>query len=490
MTKKFPLYLMASLIAACGLTTACNDNDSVLSSTSVISADYDNCAVTGFSLASDGAVLRNLDSVFFSIDLVRGEIYNADSLPCGTVTSHFKVNVNTASSSKVELTFKSRYSAADTTVNLTDNPNDSINLTNPASLKITSLNGQVTRTYNLKLNVHTVPTDTLVWHDVDYIFPPYDVKMKSAMLGEKIYTLLADADGVYEMYSGTDPNSVDGVGFIGNFELQGGRVETLTSTDDALYIADDQGKVYKSTDGLEWTVTDATMHCLYGGYGSTLLGARKDADGWKQVSLPATDERALPAGCPVSGTSQLILYGTKWSSSPLAIMIGGRDAEGSLTGQCWAYDGTTWSRVSEISVPAAEGITLFTYDVPSYPTGGWHAERTPALLAMGGKLADGTLSRKVYASYNYGITWSASDSFLQLPDAVGSFADSQAFVLDYELTVDDSTPRPITPSRVSQPVTSWRCPYIFLYGGYDPQGALYHAVRRGVITLFTLRPLY
>ena len=43
-----------------------------------------NVAVTAFSLNEDDDVMANLDSVFFSIDLANGVIFNADSLPVGT----------------------------------------------------------------------------------------------------------------------------------------------------------------------------------------------------------------------------------------------------------------------------------------------------------------------------------------------------------------------------------------------------------------------
>ena len=43
-----------------------------------------NVAVTAFSLNEDDDVMANLDSVFFSIDLANGVIFNADSLPIGT----------------------------------------------------------------------------------------------------------------------------------------------------------------------------------------------------------------------------------------------------------------------------------------------------------------------------------------------------------------------------------------------------------------------
>ena len=80
MTKRFPLYLIAGILALC-LTAACNDDPS---ETTILEDDSNNCAISTFSLAKDDSILRALDSVYFSIDLIDAKIYNADSLPKGT----------------------------------------------------------------------------------------------------------------------------------------------------------------------------------------------------------------------------------------------------------------------------------------------------------------------------------------------------------------------------------------------------------------------
>ncbi|WP_302265615.1 DUF6242 domain-containing protein, partial [uncultured Duncaniella sp.] len=80
MTKRFPLYLTIALLISC-FTAGCNDDTSDMA---VLEGDYYNCSISSFSLSKDDSVLRALDSVFFSIDLINAEIYNADSLPKGT----------------------------------------------------------------------------------------------------------------------------------------------------------------------------------------------------------------------------------------------------------------------------------------------------------------------------------------------------------------------------------------------------------------------
>lgn len=74
------------------LIVSCNkkddDSSEVLKDETVASV-----AVSSFSLRANKNIMQNLDSVFFSIDLDRGIIYNADSLPKGTDISKLTVNI-------------------------------------------------------------------------------------------------------------------------------------------------------------------------------------------------------------------------------------------------------------------------------------------------------------------------------------------------------------------------------------------------------------
>ena len=76
---------MRALIPAVGLAMmagACN-SDSVDNTPQTGYVEPTDVAVTGFKLKADSKILSGLDTVFFSIDLQRGLIYNADSLPKG-----------------------------------------------------------------------------------------------------------------------------------------------------------------------------------------------------------------------------------------------------------------------------------------------------------------------------------------------------------------------------------------------------------------------
>ena len=508
MTKRHPLYLLAGLIALCA-STSCNDDSDVIS----VDGDYNNCAISSFSLSKNDKILNALDSVYFSINMITAEVYNADSLPKGTDISRFVVNVTAPAASSVTITYKSRYTSNDTTTNLTENPGDSINFAGgPAKLTVTSYNGLDKRDYTIRVNVHEMVSDTLYWAQMQKVdFPKSATAQKTVMYGGKTVTLLAGTDGNSYKCTTDDPSAADWT--VTAVTLPAGAdINTFAATDDALYISCSDGSLYSSADGDTWTSAGVKMHCIYGGYGSTLLGARHDSDGWKHVTYPASTEAAVVADCPVSGTSQLVSYQSKWSSTPMVLMIGGKDSSDRYTGESWAYDGKKWARISSQGIDSLACVTLVPYSTPRLSSDSWVVTEQSALLAMGGVgTKDGALvaSNTVYISYDFGITWKKADSYLQFPstepNAYPQFYNAQAFVIDYTLTsrnisgtwTDLTVNRlplwanPIAErSRVSKPVTSWECPYIFLFGGCKADGTLIPSVTRGVINRFTFQPLY
>lgn len=497
------------------IISACNSD----SDTIVTENDFGNCSVTSFSLAEDDSVLSGLDSVYFSIDLVNAEIFNADSLPKGTKIDKLLVEIGTSSASGCDLTFRLPGTSRDTTISYLESPNDSINFADgPVKLLITSYDGLSKYEYTIKVNVHQVVPDTLYWDQMARRDLPGTLAapqlQKTVEFGGKVYCLTSDGEKASIAVS---DNLFENDWSAADVTLPvGADVESFVASTEAMYILDENGNIYTSVDAQEWTPTGSRMDYVYGGYTDHLLGAVKTADGWKHVTYPATVEKTVPTGCPVAGTSNLVAYQTKWSATPLAMFVGGRDASGNVVGSTWGYDGETWAKISNRDIDEREGVTLFPYFTPRVNESTWRVNERTVMIAMGGRYeaADGAVvSNLVYVSYDTGITWEEASDYLQLPSFMPEFASAQAIVIN--TTLDESTPRsavqpdgwmpmtgnrlpvwatPVpfkaTASRVIKPVTEWECPYIYLFGGVDAAGDLHNSLWKGVIRRFTFAPLY
>lgn len=82
MRFRLPIIILVAALSV-GMASCNSDDDSdieIIQDTSV-----GNVAVTSFSLQKSVSSDINYDSLFFSIDLGKAVIFNADSLPVGTV---------------------------------------------------------------------------------------------------------------------------------------------------------------------------------------------------------------------------------------------------------------------------------------------------------------------------------------------------------------------------------------------------------------------
>lgn len=514
MTRFNPIYLLLGLII-CSATIACNEKTDTTDELAV----NGNCIVSAFKLARNEQLLSNLDSVYFAIDLMNAEIFNADSLPKGTDVSKLVVSVTTSEASECNLTYRIPGTERDTTVNYIKSPGDSINFASgPVKMEVVSNNKQVKRTYTLRVNVHQSDPDTLYWTNLGNHALPTTLSAPVAQktvryLGQaRVYTI--DASGAGSMAICDNP---DGNSLTGNWHSEAvtfpadARIETIaTSGYDALYMLTTQGDLYTSTGEPQWTSTGVRMNHIYGILNGRVIGAVNTPSGWKGITYPGGALTDLPAGIPVSGTSETFTYSSKWTIEPLMMFVGGSAADGSLSGDAWAYDGVNWAKLSTTGIEPRTGAILVPYFVPVTNKVTWAVTDESVLLAIGGTVeiaGSRATSRTVFISYNLGMTWKKADSSLQLPTFIPAFEGAQALVFRSEFhasrsassdwTELGSTSLPVwarsaysTRSRmISGPVTEWDAPYIYMFGGRDSSGKLMPNVWRGVINRFTFKPI-
>ena len=471
--------------------------------------------VSSFSLTKDDSVLANLDTVFFSIDLQRGRIFNADSLPYGTrIDKLVPVITFHQGASAVNLTVK-KADGTDTVYNYVTNSTDSIDFSNgPVKMAVTSLFNSFTYNYSIEVNVHKLPSDTLVWTKAEYSSLPGNAAVtaqKTVMTDGNVLCVTTDGSK-FMLNKTTDPNKSWTSSVVSM--PSGADVRSFNADGDTYYILAG-GALYRSTNaGGSWSSTGVRMNHIYGIYQGRVIGTGNAAGAWQIVEYPQAQAQAMPEGMPVSGTSQPVLFTFPMGDSPQMVVVGGRTADGSLTNGTWAFDGSNWAKISTTPVPKAlTGMTLVPY-YSFYEKKAFVYTRYSVLLAMGGN--DGqTNNSTIYISDDCGMTWYEASKTLQLPDFMVALHDADAVVVDQTFTDADLKLKAIgrshtaqwmpielayrlpgsaytsfmPASRATEPISSWECPYIYSFGGIKPDNKLQSTVWRATINRLMFKPI-
>lgn len=463
-------------------------------------------AVQGFSLTADSKVMANLDSVFFSIDLDHAVIFNADSLPVGTSINKLVPKITfpaAVSKAEIEMTGGTTRTGV---VDYKTSPTDSIDFTGNVTLTLATEDGALSRTYTLKVNVHKMVADSLMW-DNTALAPlpsaaPSPREQRTVDLNGKAYTLMQEADGSYTLAVSSDLAAASWTKTALSLPFAP-QVRSLTATDSELYILDTDGTLYSSADGRQWQTTGADWTTLIGAFGNAVLGVRQDAgryyhDIWPRPASYAAVE--IPADFPTEGLSNFNSFTSKWATDPIGQFTGGRRG-GTVYGDTWAYDGANWAKISNTPLPAMQDVLVLPYFNYRQTTTSWVQTEFSVLLALGGRAQDGSIGRTVYLSYDNGVNWMEAGSLLQLPDYIQSFYQADAVIatspMDASLDAAWQTRasrRPADVKRISYFVdgadVEWDCPYIYMFGGRMADGRLNPYVWRAVLARLTFAPLF
>lgn len=472
MNKPISKFIILALAAGAGLSS-CNTTEEE-EQTYAGSISGTSTMVTAFSIKANTKVMKNLNKVFFSIDQVKGEIFNADSLPWGTDVRKLVANITTKGESEVSIVMPSLTDGSMVTVT----PSDSINFTGKDGvwLRITSPDGTRERTYGVKVNVHTVNPDSLQWDLNGGKLPAPGLKEQQTVeFKGSYYCLGRNAANDALAFTSTDAESWTPLTVSLPADA---KINSLTAAESALFMLTSGGAVITSPDAQSWSEAANGWSHIYGAYGDRLIGVK---DG-KWIDYPAGNGGELPEGMPVSGTSRMWTYTNDWAISPQALFIGGTDADGKLSCDAWGFDGAKWMRLSGYlgarQLPAAEGMTLFPYFTFRVNSQNFLASRQSMWLAMGGRLADSSLNKTVYISLDNGVNWLEGSESIQMPAEIATRIYPSVLLIEETLT-----------SRAIRPITSWDAPYIHLIGGYGVAGNLFNETWTGVLNRLTFKPL-
>lgn len=141
----------------------------------------------------------------FTIDQLKREIYNADSLPAGTAVSKVVCSLASKNSGVVYV----KRMASDTLDYFTGN--DSIDFKDKRVFRVYSTDGQSYRDYNVEIRVHKELADSFEWQreDVSNILPDLGKYkgVKIFAMGENVFAMVNDGATSFVMRKGINDNS-------------------------------------------------------------------------------------------------------------------------------------------------------------------------------------------------------------------------------------------------------------------------------------------
>ncbi|MDR2146553.1 MAG: DUF6242 domain-containing protein [Tannerella sp.] len=371
-----------------------------------------NAQISSFSLLNDS--IAGLDSVIFTIDQINGRIFNKDSMRYGTVIDE-KVLITMNYEIGTSLFVQIFPQATGDTINW--NGTDSIDFSQPVIFKVYAFDGVTTKTYEAKLNVHQVNPDSMVWEKLATIGAGRTFSETKTVVFAGAYCLFARENGTGKMFRSPDANNWTEVtlsGFPDNAVLS-----SVTEYGGSLFVANDDGIVYSSDNGVDWLATDGTdVETLLGSLSDGIVSGSSVMCGIQNVNNTLrfcayhrengwTVGDEVPAGFPVSGFGSV---GYEIMYFPHLIVASGRDKSGFFTNKAWStMDGLTWAPLTNDNLPfaASEGASIVRYDEKLFLLGGF---------GFGGNALD-----KAYLSRDNGVTW-RDTVFLPADIAVKGFA--------------------------------------------------------------------
>lgn len=459
--------LIICAFALCLSLSSCLGGDD----SETIVTNMQNATITAFSVSNNDNVCPNLSSYAFTIDNFgtsdpqlsarvpnSGIIFNADSLPVGSVPDSLTIDLEYKALSSIVFTQYNEAGNIRNTVNYADTQYVSFDDYATTRLDLVSSDGKYKKSYFVKINVHQVTGDTVRWqylaNDVCdataitdqaveavgntlYWFKEYD----------KAYVTVATADiSTPKTWSDDKDVVADDMPVL----------STIYSWNGTLYAAGKDGSMMTSADGQNWTTTaiDAKfvgilglqyatkyynehLHAIVEKDGAYRFAKTYDGINWETGDL-------CPEGFPVRNFSHPVSDAAKPQSGNVTsrlYVVGGETADGTVISSTWSCDGNSWAEFQQGFMPAMTrpAIIQYTLDTDA-PKSFW--------IMWPGVAADGSVSNKLYFSENKGVTWKV------LKTEFSKYADTDKIA-------------PVGGvSGVMNPANYW----LYFFGGVDAEG--------------------
>lgn len=480
-----------------------------------------NTMVCAFSLQRDTSILSNLDSIFFTIDLDRSLIYNADSLPKGTDVSAIAVKATFMNPANVYVNYEdedgvtrsfSYLATSQATIDFRKCEEGKV------KMKVIAADGHTSQTYTLKVNVHKVVADSLYWRKIETTEISSQLNSvassKCVSVENGYYLFAQETSGELKVYRTTDFAQWENKTNINMPEMDW---RSLIYEGSTLYVLSKDNKLYSCSDleNLQFResslIDGYTPISLIGVYEDNMLAVVDDNGVYNHAIINLTNSdltlTSMPNEFPIKGFSQPITFKSKWTQDQLVIACGEK-RDGSLTNAVWGFDGKNWAILNNAVsggslITPRTGAVMFTYYTYEYNSEIDLHNKVLTYFIIGGW--DGTkMTNDLYYTTNLGGKWkkAGATSPMALPSEIQPRMGADVFVLDEAVTTKSFSPRNvwrdiellntrnITKLMSLKSEESQIAPYVYMVGGSSSlQYNFINEVWKGVIWRLTFPPI-
>ncbi len=391
------------------------------------SDDYDyelsyDCQIISFSLSNDS--IPGLSDVVFTIDQVNGLIFNADSMPFGTVLDEKVVCTVKLASTVFSCQVIQEALGTDT---ISWNLQDSLDFSKPVKFINTLWNGETKKVYTAQVNIHQVVPDSMVWSLYAENIGGEAVKNEKVVVwetaGTEYYYMYQEPanGGAYKLYRSPVSDGKNwSIQTTAGLPAGEAVLSQLTVYEDGMYVATSSGVLYQSKDGQNWTkvISAPSVKSILGalvirddytinGRQTSALSVVIDQNGVLTFASMDKDQvwtagQTVYDGFPVSGFGN-VSYNSMFRAR--LMVVAGRDKNNSLQNTTWSTDdGRNWALLTGFEAnpfDKQEGVAVTEYD--------------DQFFLISGINESGKASSSIYLSQDGGISWNLSDTLVVMP---------------------------------------------------------------------------
>lgn len=305
----------------------------------------------------------------FTIDQLKREIYNVDSLPMGADSIIKRILIDT-----LTVTGWVTSGLNDTVFNM----NDSVDLREPIKLKVHAADGITTREYTIKVNVHTQDPDSLIWREMPSLpASPASGKQRTVVLNEDLFVYTSTTTAYRTSVS--NPASIQWGNLITISGLPlDAKLTSIINFSNRLYTTAESGKAFYSDNGTTWEEMDMQgMHMVtflagipedkVTGSKNTLTGIFA-IDGKNFFCAKKLEEtiwekgEEVPADFPLKEIYSTVF--TNASGIKQTVVVGNTETEVKATIPWFKMDGYSWTPMRALAdkfCPAMKNPSIMHY---------------------------------------------------------------------------------------------------------------------------------